>query len=404
MAIIPPQNLEAEKAILGAILIDNTALVKVADTLKSAFFYSPANELIYTTMLELEKESSPIDIITVQNKLESKEELEKCGGIDYILELATECSSSSNISYYADIVKEKFQRRLIILHGKELQELDGNESIEECIKKYDEFKEQLLESTPQDDVKCLGEVVCEEIEKPPPVALFRSGLKTLDEDVLFEKQKLMILSANTSVGKTSLALNLALACAKSGKRVLYNCLEMRKHDVLNRISAIHCGVPISEVIKNRPEYWSKIMNIKELYFDYYRLYSPEAMSRQCLITKPDFLIIDHNMRITTDVDPVTREVQHHRKISKVMLDIAQKLDICVLLICHLNRPAADNKKPTNRNLYGSVAYEQDADTIMLLWLQDECDKSKVSCVITKNRNGQTGEVALNFNPSMTKFS
>lgn len=399
-----PHSLEAEQAILGAILTDQNQMFldETFTSLPSEWFYDPANSKIYEIMKEMYSINYPIDIVTLPDKIKSMNLLSQTGGTEYVLTLAVNSSGSGNVGYYINILKDKYQRRLVKQQAYKLQNWDENEPIDTLIPKYEEWRREVLQISSDDKIKQLRDYLLEEINAKPPEKLFKTGLMQFDMDVSFEKQKLMIISGIPGVGKTSFILNLMIDAVKNGKKVLFNCLEMRKWDLFNRLAAIYNNVTMQDVIEDRSKYWGELLKLENFYLEHYNLYTPDSIARKCYEIQPDIVFVDHHKRLESGINMEKNPVYHYELISSKLLKIAEKQNLCMVLVCHLTKDQF-GKEPTGSEIYGSGAFRQDADTILMLYNDDISNKSRVIIKIVKNRSNLDGKIPVKFIQEKARF-
>jgi replicative DNA helicase len=399
-----PHSLEAEQAILGAILTDQDGLFldETFTSLPVEWFYDPANSKVYEIMKEMHAENLPIDVVTLPDKIKSMNLLTQTGGVDYVVSLAVSSSGSGNVSYYISILKDKFQRRLVKQQAYKLQNWGENESLDSLIPKYEEWQREVLQISSSDKIKQLRDYILEEISAKPPEKLFKTGLTQFDMDVSFERQKLMIVAGVPGVGKTSFILNLMVDAVKAGQRVLFNCLEMRKWDLFNRLAAIYNNVTMNEVIEDRSKYWGELLKLDNFYLEHYKLYTPDSIAKKCYELKPDVVFVDHHKRLESGINMEKSPVYHYELISSKLLKIAEKQNICMVLVCHLTKDQF-SKEPTGSEIHGSGAFRQDADTILMLYNDDIANKSRVIIKVAKNRSSLGGKIPVKFIQEKARF-
>ena len=398
-----PHSIETEQTVLGAILIDQDPLFleEIFSSLRTEYFYDPVNEMMIEVMKTMYEEGKPIDIVSFNDKIKSLGRDTQVS-FEYIVQLAETCSSSKNVKYYIEILKDKYQRRLIKSHAIKLANFEESASIDTVLPKYEEFQKELINISSGDKPKELRDYILEEISAPPPKKLFKTGLIDFDHDVSFEKQKLMILAGVPGIGKTAFILNLMIDAIKAGNKVLFNCLEMRKWDLFNRLAAIYSNVTINEVVEQRELYWGKLLDLKNFYLEHYKLYSPDSIARKCFELKPDIVFVDHHKRLDSGVNLENNPVYHYELISQKLLRISEKQNLCMVLVCHLTKDQA-SKEPTGSEIYGSGAFRQDADTILMLYNDDPLDKSRVMIKIVKNRSNMDGKIPVRFIQDKARF-
>lgn len=429
MNIAPPSSLEAEQAILGSMLIDRDVLLKLESILSPDDFYDQGNRLIYEVMLDLSRRGIPIDIVTLSNELKGRDLVEKVGGIDYIIQLASNVPTTANFEYYSNIIKDKSIRRKLIKVGNTILGFDFNsqKSAEELLDKAESLIFDLSESNRPLNFYHVRELLpdCfERIEaayrKKSGISGVRSGFTRLDELTAgFQDGDLIIIAARPSVGKTSFALNLATNIAlNENTPVAIFSLEMSKEQVVERMICAHAEIDLKSLRTGifLDEAWEKISSTISVFYNtpIFIDDSPDisvlevrSKARRLLAEKGNFVLILDYLQLMHSDERVENRVQEISKISRQLKNLAKELKIPVIVLSQLSREIEkrQDKKPLLSDLRESGAIEQDADVVMFLHKPKEetNEKDTISLYLAKQRNGPTGKVDLIFEKSFTKF-
>ena len=433
MKKLPPQNIEAEDALLGAILTNPMAIHKVADIIAASSFYNPSNKIIFEAMLVLLGKNLPIDIITVSNYLNEIDKLEKAGGRDYINDLALNSVTSSNVEYYARIVEEKAVKRALINAGSEIVEMSYDEQPTDVVL---DAAERMIFTIAQDktrnDLCPVGELIMPAYEKLENRYNNRDqmvGIPTgfYDFDNLtsgLQKSDLIILAARPSMGKTAFALNIAQNVALRAKEpVAIFSLEMSKEQLMQRLLCSEAEIDNTRVKTGNMQQsdWQKITDAMN-YFTDAPLYiddTPGAtlvdIRAKCrrLVNehkKLGLVIIDY-LQLMEGSKAQDDRFQQISSISRGLKALARELNVPVIALSQLSRAVEQrtDKKPVLSDLRESGAIEQDADIVVFIHREDYYDtesvekKGKADIIVAKHRNGPTDTVHLLFQRNITKF-
>ncbi len=422
---VPPQNLEAEKAVIGSILIDPDSLSKVHDILRADYFYDPRHSLIYSTIDKLFVENRAIDVLTITDELKKNKKIKQSGGAAYLSEIVAEVPTSANIYDYAVIVKEKATRRSLISYGSKLDESarEENREIEDIL---DELESNLLglstDSATRDffDSATLLEMQMERADEyaknPNALRGLSTGLKNID-NILggLHKSDLIILAARPSVGKSAFAVHMAREAAVSEhKSVAYFSLEMPAVQVMERMMAqqmhanlwrLRMGNLNESEFKRIPEATGKLGEAKIFINDTPGISMMQLRSKARKLAMEnglDLIIIDYLQLMTTrDID---NRAQAVGEISRSLKILARELNIPIIALSQLNR-AVENRQdrmPQLSDLRESGSIEQDADLVIFLSREiitdeeENSDDKKIDVIIAKHRNGGVGKVNLKF--------
>jgi len=437
IAKIPPQALDLEEAVLGAIMIEKDALSRVIDSINSNAFYKQAHQKIFIAIQKLFFENSPIDILTVSNKLKDQGELDAIGGAYYITTLTNRVSSSANIEFHVKIIMQKFIKRELIRVASEIIK----DSFEDNIDEFD-----LLEKAGKEifnisdtnfkgdykDMETLAKEVVNEIEKiqnsESRIGGIPSGFSDLDNFTSgWQKSDLIVLAARPGMGKTALALQLARNAAKEGFPSAIFSLEMSDRQLMKRLISSESEI-YSDVIKRGTlnEYDRDKINISvnaliknDIFIDDTPSISVFELRAKCRRLKDQkdikLIVIDYIQLMTVKDNKGNRE-QEISTISRSLKAIAKELDIPVIVLSQLNRSVeirGGSKRPMLSDLRESGAIEQDADMVAFIYRPEyygitEGDNGEdlrgvAEFIISKHREGSLGTILLHFQGQFTKF-
>lgn len=434
---LPPQNIEAEQSVLGAMLIDKNAVIKIVDFLRADDFYKPAHQKIYQSILELYNQREPVDILNLTEKLKSKKILKEVGGATYLASLSNLVPAASHIISYAKIVQQKRLLRDLISTANDINSLSQQEDrniddlLDEAEQKIFQITQQSLSSQQLKDTKedCISFWERLENKDGRNIRGVTSGYSKLDNYLSgFQKSDLIILAARPSLGKTSLALNIALnAALKEKTKVGIFSLEMSRDQVVDRLISSSSNVPLWKIRTNKGltqeslnELHSGIdrLSATSIFIDdaaSSNIMRIRAMARRLQADKGlDLLIIDYLQLIIPRDSKYTSTVQQVTEISRGLKTLARELNIPIIALSQLSRDIEkrDHKKPKLSDLRDSGSIEQDADVVMFIHRKDrekfdnevsEEEKNTAEIIIAKHRNGPLGSAMLKFNQETTTF-
>jgi replicative DNA helicase len=431
---IPPQNLDAEQSVLGAILIDAESLQKVADSLLPEYFYKTNHQIIFKTMLELVSKNEPVDLVTLSEKLRVNNDLEKIGGMTYLTDILETITTSANIEYYANIIEEKAVLRHLITTGSNIVEQAFSESLE-VADILDSAEKQIFKVADKRMKKgfmhignILGTVM-DDIEAMynNDISLLgiSSGFVDLDRITSgFQDSDLIILAARPSMGKTALALNLVMEAAiKQKKSVGIFSLEMSKESLVNRMLCAHAQIDSNRLKTGNlhDNDWKKLMRslakldeAKIFIDDTASITGMEvrAKARRIQAEKGlDLLVIDYLQLMQGSRSRSENRTQEISEISRQVKAIARELKVPVIALSQLSRSIEqrNDKIPKLSDLRESGEIEQTADLVMFIHREDFYDhqnagvNSLTDVIVAKHRNGPTGKCQLVFQKEITKF-
>jgi replicative DNA helicase len=432
---IPPHDLEAEKAVLSALLIDNAAIHSVLNEVSPDDFYHPSHQAIYKAMLALQDENEPVDLHTLSDHLNAAKKLDRVGGLVFLAELADYEATAANVVHHAKIVRDKAVKRSLIHVSSEIAEacFEQAERAEELL----DFAEGRIFELGQTEARAVFTPLdgglhdaMDHVE-----ALMRSsgeltgvptGFKDLDADTGgLQSGELVIIAARPSMGKTALALNLARnAAVDHRKKVAIFSLEMTKRSLVLRLLASEARVDLTNFRKgygNAEDYkkiqraanrlsdatiWmddSGTITILEIKARCRRLQSEHGLD----LVMVDYLQLAHGNTPTQRKDLEIGEISHGLKA------LAKQLDIPVVALSQLNRGPEqrdpDKRRPNMGDLRESGAIEQDADLIAFIYRDEvynpkEENRGLAELIVAKQRNGPTGTIRLQFDAKYAKFS
>lgn len=428
MNVVLPSSLEAEQAILGSILIDRDVLLKIEGLLKTEDFYDQGNSLIFETILELSRKGIPVDIVTLSNSLRDKGFLDKVGGIDYIIQLASNVPTTSNFDYYTNIIKDKSLKRRLLRVGNSILGFDysGSQDSEDLLDKAEQLIFDLAEANKPLNFYHIRELLpdCfERIEaaykKKSGITGIRTGFERLDELTAgLQQSDLIIIAARPSVGKTSFALNLATNIVFTENiPVAIFSLEMSKEQVVERIICANAEVDLKSLRTGifLDETWEKISRTVGIFYEtpIYIDDTPDisilevrSKARRLLAEKGTFVLILDYLQLMHSEERIENRVQEISKITRQLKNLARELKIPVLVLSQLSRDIEkrQDKRPLLSDLRESGAIEQDADVVIFLHNpKDEEEKGLTELFLAKQRNGPTGKIELFFEKKYTKF-
>jgi replicative DNA helicase len=443
----PPHSLEAEQAVLGAVLQDESALIRVIEIrLAPEDFYREANGLIFQTMRELSEANEPVDLITLSEALKKNGALEKIGGYAYLVELADAVATAANIEHYGRIVRDRATlRRLIQTSGRITEQCRGaGAEVAEVLDAAESAIFAIREGRDLVTIQPLRGLLREAIDnieslmsRSGGVTGVPTGFKDLDELTGgFQKSDLIILAGRPSMGKTALALNIAVQTAITEERdvksgdpfaVAFFSLEMSKDQVLMRLLCSLGGLDLRDVRTGRikEQDFHKIieaankLNEAQVFVDdtpAMGVLEMRAKSRRLksLLNRQGqelgMILVDYLQLMRGRGDADSRE-QEISEISRSLKALAKELSVPVVALSQLNRSVESrpNKRPMLSDLRESGAIEQDADVIAFVFREEvykpdnEELRGRAELIVGKQRNGPVGAVSLTFRHSSARF-
>ena len=440
---LPPQNLEAEQSLLSCVLIDKNSFVKVADMLSENDFYKDAHQTIYKTARELFARQEPIDVLTLANRLEAKNQLSEVGGRTYLAQLSNFVATASNVENYAKIIRHKATLRRLAEAASQISELSfhEDEDVDMILDETEKKIFQISQNYSKNIFISINSLLSEAFERIDDLHKQGGKLRGLatgfpDLDNLLaglQKSDLVILAARPSVGKTSLALDIARQVAvKSRETVGIFSLEMSKEQLVDRMLCAQAGVSLWNMrtgnLSDRDEDndFARIgeamgqLSEAPIFIDdsaASTVMDIRAKSRRLKLDKGlGLIVIDYLQLMESRGRYGDNRVQEVAEISRGLKGIARELNVPVLALSQLARAVEQAKPaiPRLAHLRESGSIEQDADVVMFIYrkaadrgynpeeLSDE-EKHKAEVHIAKHRNGPTGQVNLFFDEHTVSF-
>ncbi|OGZ28886.1 MAG: replicative DNA helicase [Candidatus Niyogibacteria bacterium RIFCSPLOWO2_01_FULL_45_48] len=432
---IPPQNLEAEMSTLGALMLDANAAFKVIDYLRSADFYRQNNKTIYETIIELIEKREPVDMLSVANRLQEKNALETVGGRAYLTDLINSIPTAANIGHYAEIVHKKGVMRELLEASQHINDLGYRE--EEDVGVLLDQAESKIFSIAQTSLKqsfvSVGSALDAAWKRIDDLHKNKGGLRGVPtgftdlDNVLsgLQPSDLIILAARPSLGKTSLALDIARnAAINHDIPVGIFSLEMSSKDLVDRFIAAEADIDMWKLrtgrLSSESDDFTKIASALErlskapIFIDDVasnNILQMRAMARRLKADKGLGLIVVDYLQLMQPRVQSDNMVQQITEISRSLKQLAKELDVPVLALSQLSRAVEQRHPPRPRlsDLRDSGSIEQDADVVMFIYREDKYKQNsdrqnQADILIEKHRNGPLGQIALYFNQHKTSFS
>lgn len=432
---IPPQNLEAEASLLGAILIDADAIVRIADTVDANDFYDERHRHIYEAIKKLYEKHSPIDVLTLSNRLKEDGLLDTVGGSAYLTDLTNYVPTAAHVEHYGEIVAQKALRRRLIKASQDMTGFgyDETQTVQDLIEQAETELFKVSQQHVKQDISSIEEILAESFDRLDELHKDKgkirgvpTGLRDLDNILAgLQRSDLIIIAARPSMGKTALALNLAHNIAtKSEQPVLLFSLEMSKEQLVDRLLSMESGVDAWNI---------RTGNLSDADFE------KIGQAMGTLSEAP--IYIDDTPGITvSDLRTKARREQHQRQLGAIMVDylqlmsggsryggdgnrvqeiseisrglkaIARELNVPVIALSQLSRSVESRSPqiPQLADLRESGSIEQDADVVAFIYREDyynpDTDRKNITDIfIKKHRNGPTGQVELYFDRERQRF-
>ena len=433
VAKVPPHSLEAEQALLGAVLFRSAVMAEIVDMVGPGDFYAPAHQLIFSAFVDLYRKNHPVDLVTVMEALRTRGELEKAGGAGYLADLSSAMLTAANVENYAQLVRDRSLQRGLIdacadIMGKAYTAPDVAELL-------DESEAGVLAIAGRAGDKLFatsGELVNQALDQltarlgqGDALTGVSTGYRKLDELTAgFQPSDLIIVAARPSVGKTALALNFCLKAAlESGVPVAVFSLEMSAAQIITRMMAIEARVPLAKLRRYDldDDDWQRLQERLDglaaapLYIDDSAALTTlelRARARRLHAQKGVGLVVVDYLQLMRSARRTESRELEISDISRSLKALAKELDIPVIALAQLNRKVEEraDKRPMLSDLRESGAIEQDADVIMFIYRdavydkrEDNPRKCEAEVIIGKQRNGPTGTCGLAYVSEYTSF-
>ena len=429
---VMPHSAEAEKAVIGSMLMDREAVIAAGDTLLKEDFYIAQYGLLFEAMAQLEKEGKPADLVQVQEKLRQNQAPPEIGEMEFIREVLAAVPTSANIKHYAGIVKEKSILRKLIRTSQNIEEAcySGQDDLVKILYNAEKNITSVTQSGGNGEFQPIGEVVKEALDKMSAAAKaggkitgIPTGFTDLDfKTAGFQNSDFILVAARPSMGKTAFVLNIAqYASVKHDYYTAIFSLEMSKVQLINRIISMESSVDSKHIRTGdlSPAEWgsiaegaSRVGNSKLIIDDTPGITIADLRSK-CRKLKSegrlDLIMIDYIQLMSGGGKSESRQ-QEVSEISRSLKGIARELNVPVIALSQLSRAVESrpDKRPMLSDLRESGAIEQDADVAMFIYRDeyynpDSARKGIAEIIIAKQRNGPVGTVELVWLPDLTKF-
>lgn len=439
--LVPPADIEAEKAVLGAMLKSTDARADVAELLYPEDFYLKEHREIYTTMLDMERRGTGIDITTVYSALKQRKTADMVGGMTYLGKLMDDAIVVSNAKYYAEIVSDKSKMRQLIEEAESMRDAaySGELPPEDILDNAEQRILNIANKTQRSQYMHINDVIIENLKTMQDLARQGGAVKGIEtgfrevDKILggFQKTDLIILAARPGVGKTAWALNVAGHAASNGYKVMVFSLEMANTQLGQRLLSMTANVPLENIRKGELEAddWESLSMAQEAFFetdmviDETSVITPVEMKNKCRRFSQergglDLVVIDYLQLMSMGGYRIEQREKEIAAITRSIKIMAKELNCAVILLSQLSRgpeQRGGDHMPKLSDLRDSGAIEQDADVVIFLkrddYYNNEDEKAEVNentaltCAvnIAKHRNGPVGIANLTWIPRYVKF-
>ena len=430
---VPPQNLDAEKSLLGAVLIDEEVLADVSEAVKSKDFYDKRHATIYDAMMRLFEHHKPVDLLTLTEELKRKDDLDAIGGSTYLSELTNYVPTAAHAGTYAELVAQKAVRRRLIKASAEISELGFDEefNVQELLERAEAELFSVSDASLKQDLTSIEEILTDSFDRMEELhrnkgALrgIRTGYRDLDNMTAgLQRSDLIILAARPAMGKTTLVTNLAYNVATLAKQpVLFFSLEMSKEQLVDRMLADASGVDSWNIRTGNlsDEDFAKLseamgeMAEAPIFIDDKPGLSVLEMRTKARRAAHDgplgLIIVDYLQLMQGSGRSDGNRVQEVSEISRGLKLIAREMNVPVIALSQLSRSVENRtpQVPMLADLRESGSIEQDADIVMFIYREayynPETERENITdLIIAKHRNGPVGKVELYFHPERLRF-
>jgi replicative DNA helicase len=428
-----PANLEAEESVLGALLIDPDAVIKVASFLRADDFYREKNGWIYQAVIDLHERRQPADFVTVVDELERRNQLQETGGAAYVIALINNTPTAVHVEHYAHIVERTATLRRLIGAASQIAALAYEEAddLDEVVDRAEQLIFGVSERRVRRDLTPIRQIMHGVVDRIDFLHRHKGGILGVPSgfskiDKLlggFQKSDLIVLAARPGVGKTSLALNIAVNAAKRyGQRVAFFSLEMSNEQLVQRLLAAETGINQQRLRSGeiQDDEWQMLVEAAGVLSDTLLFIDDTpAMSALELRTKArrlqaefglDLLIVDYLQLMRSDAR-VENRVQEISYITRSLKSLARELEAPLLALSQLSRAveSRSDHKPILSDLRESGSIEQDSDIVMFIYreelVKENTERKNIAdIIVAKHRNGPTDIVPLYFNKELTRFA
>jgi replicative DNA helicase len=430
---IPPQNLDAEMSLLGAVLIDEETLADISEHVKAPDFYDKRHGLIYDAMMRLYEKRKPVDLLTLTEELKKKNDIETIGGSAYLTELTNYVPTAAHAEAYAELVQQKAIRRRLIKASSQISEMgfDEETSTQELLERAEAELFSVSDQSLKQDLVSIESILTDSFDRMEELHRnkgqlrgIRTGYRDLDNMTAgLQRSDLIILAARPAMGKTTLVTNLAYNVATIAKQpVLFFSLEMSKEQLVDRMLADASGVDAWNIRTGNlsDDDFSKLsdamgeMAEAPIFIDDtpgVSVLEMRTKARRAAHEQPlGLIIIDYLQLMQGSGRDGGNRVQEVSEISRGLKLLARELNVPVIALSQLSRSVESRNPqiPQLADLRESGSIEQDADIVMFIYREEyynpDTDRKQITdLIISKHRNGPTGKIELFFHPERLRF-
>ena len=433
---VPPQNVEAEQSVLGAMLIEREAISRATEILRPEDFYREAHRLIYNSIMQLYNKNEAVDLITITEQLKKEDKLEAVGGISFVTSLANSMPTAANVTYHAKIVEEKALLRQLINAATYIAGM-GYEATDEVLNILDSAEKTILgvaNRKVKGDFAPVKNIILDAFHKIEQlydskggITGLSTGFKDLDRLTAgLQPSDLILIAARPSMGKTAFVLNIARNVAvKEKKAVAFFSLEMSKEQLVQRMLCSEAPIDAQRLRIGdlKDDDWKRLVVAAEklsaapIFIDDtpgVTVVEMRAKARRLKVEHDLKLIVIDYLQLMQGQSGSGRSENRQQEISEIsrsLKGLARELNVPVIALSQLSRgvESRQSKKPMLSDLRESGSLEQDADIVAFLYREDyynpETDNKNITeIIIAKHRNGPVDTVLLNFQKQFTKFS
>ena len=429
---LPPQNLEAEQSVLGSMLIDKDALLEAAEILLADDFYRETHQIIFQSVVELSNRGEPVDLVTICEELENKGLLGKVGDAAYLATITNMTPTAAHVKYYANIVKEKSLLRNLIRAATEIitKSYGYIENVEEVLDEAEQMIFNVARAKESKSFIHIRDALEETLEKLERLYEQRSGITGLSTGFVdldnstsgLQDSDLIIIAARPSMGKTTLALNIAQHIAvEDNLPVAFFSLEMSKEQLAQRLLCAHAEIDAQKLRRGflSSEDWPRLtqavgpLSEAPLYIDdtaSISVMEMRAKARRLKMEKGLSAIFVDYLQLMRGSEKAENRQQEISNISRSLKALAKELDCPVVALSQLSRAVEQriDKRPILSDLLESGGIEANADVVMFIYREDyynpDTDRKHITeIIIAKQRNGPTGKAELYFMDRFNKF-
>lgn len=431
--VVPPHDMEAEQSLLGSFIVSNATADEVMDYLKPEDFYFDEHVIICGAIFGLRAINKPVDVVVLSDEIKSRGDLDRIGGPSYLARLVELVPTTQNAKYYAAIIKESSVKRCVIRAGRDIYELGFSPTVTamELIDHTERLIYEASQGMVRGDFQSLEHILPttlqrleERYDHRGSIRGIATGIRNLDLQIGgFQPQELVVIAARPSVGKTSLALNIAAYNAvRQKKPVGIFSLEMSREQLAERVISAEAMIESDKLRSGylSQEDWQALTQASNkladapLYIDDtagLTALEIRAKAKRLAVTAKVSLIIVDYLQLACSGEKVESRVLEIAQITRSLKNLARELDVPVIVVSQLSRDIEkrDRKKPQLSDLRESGAIEQDADIVIFLYTDDSVDAAEVNtrtptnALVAKHRNGKQGMVKLMFDKRYTKF-